>query len=115
MKRIFVHFYQTETGKEPVREWLLELSEAERKIIGTDLKTAEYAWPIGMPVVRKLSSELWEVRSSLNNSIARVIFTVIDDKMILLHGFKKKSQKTPNTELRTAIQRLKVLKRRTHE
>lgn len=115
MKRIFAHFYQTETGKEPVREWLLELSEAERKIIGTDLKTAEYAWPIGMPVVRKLSSELWEVRSSLNNSIARVIFTVIDDKMILLHGFKKKSQKTPNTELRTAIQRLKVLKRRTHE
>ena len=115
MKRIFAHFYQTETGKEPVREWLLELSEAERKIIGTDLNTAEYAWPIGMPVVRKLSSELWEVRSSLNNSIARVIFTVIDDKMILLHGFKKKSQKTPNTELRTAIQRLKVLKRRTHE
>ena len=115
MKRIFAHFYQSESGSEPVREWLKELSSEERKVIGIDLKKAEYAWPIGMPIVRKLSHDMWEVRSRLPNSIARIIFTINDNKMILLHGFKKKSQKTPHTDLNTAMRRLQILKGNNHE
>ena len=62
-----------------------------------------------MPVVRKLDTGLWEVRSHLKDGIARVIFAVCDDTMVLLHGFIKKSQKTPTEELETAKRRKKNL------
>ena len=104
-------FFKTSTGKEPVREWLKSLSIEDRKAIGTDVADVQYAWPIGMPLVRKLAKDLWEVRSDLNNGIARVIFTVNDDTMILLHGFIKKSQKTPTPDLDLAKDRLKSLRK----
>ena len=63
-----------------------------------------------MPVVRKIEPDLWEVRSSLKNRIARVLFTVEDDYMVLLHGFIKKSQKTPLKDLRLARERLASLR-----
>ena len=107
--RLSVRFYTTSNGNEPVREWLKELSRVERQIIGNDIKTAQYGWPLGMPLIRKLDKGLWEVRSKLENRISRVIFTVYDNKMILLHGFIKKSQKTPVNELRIAKQRLNAL------
>lgn len=99
-------FYRTEAGNEPVRQWLKGLERADRKAVGEDLKTAQYGWPLGMPLIRKLEPDLWEVRSSITQGIARVIFTVGAGTMVLLHGFVKKSQKTPPTELRTARQRL---------
>ena len=93
-----------------MREWLKELPPEERKIIGDDLKTAQYGWPLGMPLIRKLEPELWEVRSSLRNRIARVVFTVQGDTMVLLHGFIKQSQKTPVKDLQLARQRLQSLR-----
>jgi phage-related protein len=63
-----------------------------------------------MPLVRKLEEGLWEVRVDLPNRIARVLFTVIDDEAVLLHGFIKKSQKTPEADLDTARQRKRLLK-----
>lgn len=108
--RLRVVFYKTTAGNEPVREWLKELPTEERKIIGNDLKTAQYGWPLGMPLIRKLEPELWEVRSSLRNRIARVIFTVEGDTMVLLHGFIKQSQKTPVKDLQLARQRLQSLR-----
>ena len=108
--RLEVLFYRTAAGNEPVREWLKALPPEERKIIGDDLKTAQYGWPLGMPLIRKLETGLWEVRSKLPNRIARVIFTVEDDKMVLLHGFIKKSQKTPIQDLQLARQRLQSLR-----
>ena len=104
-----VKFYKTENGLEPVRDWLRSLPKLDKKIIGEDIKTVQYGWPIGMPLVRKLAPGLWEVRIRLKNGIARVLFTVIDETMILLHGFIKKSQKTPKTDLETAKKRLKKL------
>ena len=108
--RLQVYFFKTEQGKQPVRDWLKELSREDRKIIGDDLKTAQFGWPLGMPLIRKLDTNLWEVRSRLNNRIARVIFTVEGNKMVLLHGFIKKSQKTPPNDLKLAKQRLKLLR-----
>jgi len=106
MKIITVKFYQTETGNEPVRSWLKGLSKADKIIIGEDIKTVEFGWPLGMPLVRKLETKLWEVRSNLTNKeIARIFFTVTGNTMVLLHGFKKKSQKTPDNELKTAKKR----------
>jgi phage-related protein len=110
--RLQVVFYRSGSGNEPVREWLKSLRLEDRKIIGEDIKTAQFGWPLGMPLIRKLDSGLWEVRSRLSKRIARVIFTVEDDVMVLLHGFIKKSQKTPVNDLALAKQRLAKLRGR---
>jgi phage-related protein len=100
-KRVPAIFYRTEAGGEPVREWLKRLSTEDRKRIGEDVKTVEFGWPIGMPVCKPLGEGIYEVRTSLADSrIARVFF-YIDRKgrMVLLHGFIKKTQKTPRWDL----------------
>lgn len=104
-----VIFYRSQSQKEPVREWLKSLSQEEKKLIGEAIKTVQFSYPIGMPLVRKISSDLWEVRVNLKDKIARVFFTIQDQSMILLHGFIKKSQKTPHKELEIAQTRLKNL------
>lgn len=110
-KTIAVVFYQTSAGNEPVRDWLKdEVSDEERRIIGTDIKTVEYGWPIGMPVCRPMGGGLHEVRSSLpGNRIARVLFCVEDGQMILLHGFIKKTRATPKADLDLAKDRKKEI------
>jgi phage-related protein len=100
-----VVFYRTESGNEPVRAWLQGLSKQDKRMIGGDIKTVQYGWPIGMPVVRKMEPGLWEVRCRLDQHIARILFTVKGEKMILLHGFIKKSQKTPQADLQLAKDR----------
>jgi phage-related protein len=97
-----VRFFRTEAGNEPVREWLADLDRDSRRIVGTDIKTVQIGWPMGMPVVRKLDAGLWEVRTELSDTIARVIFTVVGSEMVLLHGFIKKSQKMPAADMNTA-------------
>ena len=100
-----VVFYRTELGNEPVREWLKGLTKQDKKTIGGDIKTVQYGWPLGMPVVRKMEPGLWEIRSRLDKRIARILFTVKAEQMVLLHGFIKKSQKTPQADLQRAKDR----------
>jgi phage-related protein len=103
-------FYQLPSGREPVREWLKSLGGGDRKIIGDDVKDVEYSWPIGMPLCRPLGKGLWEVRSDVTDGrIARVLFCIIDGRMVLLYGFIKKTQKTPDTDLLLAIKRKKEI------
>jgi phage-related protein len=104
--RLKVFFFRTRRGSEPVREWLRSLLLLEKRTIGEDVKTVQFGWPLGMPLVRKLEPGLWEIRSNLPSRIARIIFTVKDNSMILLHGFIKKSQKTPKDDLQLARARL---------
>ena len=104
--RLNVVFYRTSSGNEPVREWLKNLTREEKKIIGEDIKTVQFGWPLGMPLIRKLESNLWEVRSHLKNRIARVLFTIIDGNMVLVHGFIKKSQKTSLDDINLAKKRI---------
>ena len=101
-----VNFFKTDAGNEPVRVWLKSLSSEEKKIIGEDIKTVQFGWPIGMPLVRPLGGNLYETRSDLKYKIARIFFTVESDKMILLHGFMKKDQKIPQKEINLARKRL---------
>lgn len=101
-----VAFFKTDGGKEPVREWLKSLKREERKTIGEDLKTVQFGWPLGMPLIRKLEPGIWEVRSNISRGIARVLFTVEGHSIVLLHGFIKKSQKISRTDLQTARVRL---------
>jgi phage-related protein len=107
-----VRFFATTSGNEPVREWLAGLDREARRAVGFDIKTAQFGWPIGMPLIRKLEPGLWEVRSHIATGIARVLFPVDGDTMVLLHGFIKKSQKTPAPDLEIAKLRLAELKKR---
>lgn len=97
-------FYRTEAGGEPVREWLKALPPTERRRIGEDIKTVEFGWPIGMPVCKPLGDGIYEVRTSLaQNRIARVLFYIDKrGRMVLLHGFIKKTGKTPSDDLKLA-------------
>lgn len=103
---INVRFYKTDTGNEPVREWLLQgVTEEEKKIIGRDIKIVQFSWPIGMPLVESFGDGLWQVRSKLPNRIGRVFFTFHNNEIILLHGFIKKVQQTPKADLELAKKR----------
>lgn len=88
-----------------MREWLRELPTDERRIIGEDLKTLQFRWPLGMPLVRSLGDGLWELRSRLPTRISRCLFYVRDRRIIMLHGFIKKTQKTPTEDKALALKR----------
>ena len=110
MKRLPAAFYRLPSGREPVRDWLKALSDEDRKIIGEDIKDVEFSWPIGMPLCRPLGRGLWEVRSDITDGrIARVLFSVEGGRMVLLHGFIKKMQKTPAADLELAVKRRKEI------
>ena len=109
IRALQIVFYKTESNNEPVREWLRSLQKTEKKLIGEDIKAVQLEWPIGMPTVRKLDKDLWEIRTHLENKIARVLFTVLETNVVLLHGFVKKSQKTPREDLNLAKQRMRIL------
>ncbi len=104
-----VRFFATDHGREPVREWLRSLSPDARKAIGEDIKTVQFGWPLGMPLVRKMDPGLWEVRSTIDAGIARVLFTTTGSVMVLVHGFIKKSDKTPKDALKLALRRAKEI------
>lgn len=108
-----LRFWRAESGTEPVRQWLRDLPAEARKVIGEDLKTVQLGWPLGMPLVRKMDPDLWEARSNIPPATARVLFSVAEGAMVLLHGFVKKSQRTPAKELDTARRRLRELKGKT--
>jgi phage-related protein len=103
-----VRFYRTEAGNEPVKDWLKSLPAHERRTIGEDVRTVQIGWPLGMPLVRKMTKHLWEIRIHLDHRIARLFFTVIDAHMVLLHGIIKTSQKTPQDDLDLATARMKL-------
>jgi len=102
-----VVFFRTATGNEPVREWLKGLPKEDRKVIGEDILTVQYAWPVGKPLVDHLGEGVWEIRSRLGNRIARTLFIEADQEIVLLHSFIKKTRKTPKDDLALAKKRKK--------
>ncbi|WP_349509808.1 type II toxin-antitoxin system RelE/ParE family toxin [Bradyrhizobium japonicum] len=105
-KKLPARFYVSSTGRNPVREWILELPAEDRRTVGKDIQKVEFGWPIGRPHCAPLGDRLWEVRSDLDrNRIARVIFCLEGGQMILLHGFIKKTQKVPKQDLDLALKR----------
>lgn len=105
-----VFFYRTATGTEPVREWLRALPEAERRVIGADLNRVQVGWPVGMPLCRALGAGIWELRSNLpGNRIARVLFFIHVERIGVVHGLIKKTQKLPHDELQLAKRRMKEM------
>ena len=107
-KRLRAQFYETASGRAHVREWLRSLSDEDRRTIGVDIAKVEFGWPIGLPSCRPMGEGLFEVRSHLaDGRIGRVLFGLSGASMILLHGFVKRSQTTPKSDLDLARRRLK--------
>lgn len=105
-QKIELVFYRTEAGNEPVRDWLLDLAEASRRGVGLDLMRVQFAWPIGMPLVRPLGDGLFEVRTNLpDRTIARVLFCFHGGELFALHGFIKKTKATPPEDMALARKR----------
>ena len=111
MIEIPVVFYRSPAGAEPVRDWLRGLPEGDRRAIGADLALVQVGWPVGMPLCRPLSGGLWEVRSDLpSHRIARLLFFVHENRIGVVHGFIKKTQKTPPDDLELARKRMQEMK-----
>ncbi len=107
-KKVPAKFYESPSGREPVRDWIKSLSVEDRRIVGTDIQKVEFGLPLRLPYCRSLGHGLWEVRSDLTGGrIGRVVFTLVGGEMVLLHGFIKKSQRTPKREFDLARQRMK--------
>ena len=113
-KRIPAVFFRTEASGEPVRDWLKSLPVADKKAIGTDIMAVEFGWPLGLPLCRPLQNGVHEVRTALDNHrIARVLFYVdARERMVLLHGFIKKTEKTPTRDLELAVRNKKKHEKR---
>lgn len=110
LTQIPIAFYRTSTGVEPVRDWLKTLPDNDRRTIGIDLATVQVGWPVGMPLCRSLGSGLWEVRSNLpSRRIARILFCVHEGRIGIVHGFIKKTQKTPQDDIELARKRIKEM------
>ncbi|MEN9867756.1 MAG: hypothetical protein RL748_3346 [Pseudomonadota bacterium] len=100
-------FYKTEMGGEPVKDWLLSITKEDRRQIGEEISYVQFKWPIGKPHVDHLRGAIWEVRTTLKTRIARVLFAVEGNIMVLLHGFVKKTQTTDKSDIDLAEVRFK--------
>jgi phage-related protein len=111
-RKMPVVFYRTRAGTEVVRNWLRGLEEDDRNAIGQDLMRVQFRWPVGMPLCRAMGDGLWEVRSDLpSNRIARLLFSARQGKILVLHGFIKKTRKTPDEDLALARKRNREFER----
>lgn len=106
-------FYCNESGAEPVRDWLKGLSPAVRKEVGSDIQLVQWKWPVGKPLVDGFGDGLFEVRSKLQGNIYRVLFCLEGTTMVLLHGFQKRGQKTPKSELKLAKKRQRRVEKKS--
>ncbi|MGA2354520.1 MAG: type II toxin-antitoxin system RelE/ParE family toxin [Terriglobales bacterium] len=109
-RKVELVFFRNDAGGEPVRDWLKEMGEADRRAIGTDLLRAQWRWPVGMPLCRPMGKGLWEVRTNLpGNRTARVLICFYQNYLVALHGFIKKTRATPGDDLALARKRQKEL------
>jgi phage-related protein len=104
-------FFRTSTGHEPVREWLRGLDAPTRKTIGRDVLDVQYRWPVSRPLVGSLGDGLFEVRTSCAAGEFRVLFYICASDMVVLHGFCKKTNKVPKSELSVASERKRLHER----
>ena len=106
-----LRLYQEASSKVPILEWLKDFNKEDRKIIDRDIKCTQYSWPWKMPLIKPLGGGLMEIRIKLKEKQVRIFFILHDGIIVLLHGFVKKTQKTPNNEIEIALKRAKQIKR----
>ncbi|MBI3443305.1 type II toxin-antitoxin system RelE/ParE family toxin [Candidatus Woesebacteria bacterium] len=104
-----VYFFQTARGTSLVKEFMEEQNEEIYAKILRSIKLLRYGGPfLKPPDARKIDKNLYELRIRGKEAI-RIFYTKTEDGYILLHAFKKKTQKIPKKELKIAIDRVKEL------
>ena len=107
-----VVFFRTPAGSEVVRNWLRGLDEGDRNAIGQDLMRVQYRWPVGMPLCRAMGDGLFEVRAKWREGIGRAFYcTVVGQRIVIVHAIIKKTEKTPQRELKIAMTRCREIKK----
>jgi phage-related protein len=107
-RKIELVFFRNESGGEPARNWLKDLSETERRAIGRDLLRGQWRWPVGMPLCHPMGRGLWELRTDLaGNRTARVLICFYEGRLVALHGFIKKTRAAPERDLTLGRKRQK--------
>lgn len=100
-------FYETTNRRVPVQEFLDGLGKAERTKVMIDLDMLEeFGLELKVPYVRSIGKKLWELRTSGQSQHRILYFAASGRRLVLLHGFTKKTQKTPATEIKTALKRM---------
>lgn len=67
-----VLFFKTDSGNQPVKEWLRELQPIDKKAMLEDIRTVQIGWPLGTPLVSKMDTDLWEIRVTISSGIVRI-------------------------------------------
>lgn len=113
-KRITAEFFRTELGNEPVRDELLRLGRPVKTQVGEDIRFVELNWRVDRPFVDRLRSgngefekAIYEVRHTVEGAEYRTLFFVYENRMVLVHFFRKKTRKTPVVEIALAWGRMK--------
>lgn len=114
-KKINAQFFRSEQGTEPVRKVLRELGRPIKTQVGDDIRFVELNWRVDKPYVDrlrggrgKLEKSVYEVRHTVEGKEYRTLFFVYEARMVLVHFFQKKTQKTPLQEIEVAWQRMKL-------
>jgi phage-related protein len=109
LKRVPAFFFASQSGHEPVREWLMALERGDRKVIGRALMTLEFGWPVGMPLSRPMGHGLHELRVTASSRREARVFFYIDrqERLILLHSIIKTARSTPRHDLDLARRRMR--------
>ena len=105
--RLGCAFYRTQSGHEPVRDWLRDAGKEVSKTVGSDILTVQWSWPVGKPLVDGLGGGLYEIRSTQERTEYRVFFCIAGSNLVLLHGIVKKSRATPRADLELARKRVR--------
>lgn len=102
-------FFETNRGERPVKEFIKSLSSSTiAKVTSTINLLEQYGPLLNMPHSKKVIGEIYELRIRGREEV-RIFYAFRGNKIILLHAFQKKSQKTPAKEIKLALVRLKYL------
>lgn len=109
MGKTTIYYYLTASGEVPVKKFIESLIESQQRKIARVLShIEEHGIVTAIPHIKKVTgTSLWEIRSLGQDNIRIFYASVFENSVVLLHGFIKKSQKTPTKELKIALNRLK--------
>jgi len=100
-------YYETAAGRYPVKDYIADLEPEERARVTFDLELLEsFGLGLGAPYVRSIRGKLRELRTRGRIQHRLLYFAVSGKRLVLLHAFAKKSEKTPPAEIDTAMRRM---------
>ena len=107
-KNLEIIFAETASGKKPVEQWILDMSLTDRKKITAEIEKAKMFCQIGGGGnIKKITGDknIWRIGFRLGNRNPRIFFFIINNTMVLLHGFFKRENRNYQKEIEVAASR----------